>query len=291
VEVLPLKWKRTFLLAFLLLAGFAAGAVAASQIEKVTAYVRHDFQVLLNGKKADVGNILIVDGTSYLPLRSLGNLLGADVAFDAATNTIRVTREEPGSTGPGQTADPNDYDSTALLTTTGHTMTVDGREYPVFSFVDANYKTYYRVRDLERANIDISRARKTKEAVTKEFYVSENELKRVLNPYPTFASYYNRMVIGENDPDRLKAIDKYIEEILPYYVNPGSQYVYFPTPAILLIEVVKENHYEVLALENRDYKKYTFSMKKNEQTGAWEVSSFRREHLGSPDDYMGYYSF
>jgi len=281
-----MKWRRTFLLALLLLAGFAAGAVAASQVEKVTAYIRHDFQVLLNGKKADVGNILLMDGTSYLPLRSLGQLLGAEVAFDASTNSIHVTRKTA-----GPQVDPDDYDTTSLVMANGYTITVDDREFPVFSFVDTHFKTYYRVRDLERAGIDTSGARKTKEAVTKQFFVSETELKRVADPYPKFKLYGYRMVIGENEPDRLVAIDKFIEDSLRFYVDPANTYAYVPPPTILLIETETENEYEILAMENQEFKKYIVKTKKNDRDGSWVISYFKREHLGSLDDYMGYYSF
>lgn len=294
-----MKWKRTAFLALLLLAGFSAGVYAASSVERVTAFIRHDFQVLLNGEKADVGNILILDRTSYLPLRSVGNLLGADVSFDSATNTIRVTKEEPTSQpppGPPSQGEPQDepdfeYDTTALVYTNSFTMTKDGREYPVFAIHDVNYKVYYRVRDLERANIDTSKAKKTKEAITKEFYVAESELKRILSPYPKFSYYYNRLVIGENEPERLLALENYFKEVFPLLMTHGDEYAYYPIPYILLIERIEENTYEILALEDQDYKKYTVKMRKNENTDAWNVSGFQREHLGSPYDYSGYYSF
>jgi len=58
--------------------------VAAEQInKKVTATVRSDFSVELDGKKVDLKNSpLAYDGSSYLPVKEISTLLGKDVDFE-----------------------------------------------------------------------------------------------------------------------------------------------------------------------------------------------------------------
>lgn len=299
VEVHPMKWKRTTLLALLMLAAFAAGAIAASQIEQVTAFIRHDYQVLLNGKKADVGNILVYDDVSYLPLRSMGDLLDADVSFNASTKTIHVTREEPGKPAPGQPSpgqpqdDPEEHQNTAALySMMAYTMHWNEREYPVLAFMDMNYKLYYRDRDLKRANIDTGGMGKTKEALTEELYVSDDELNRRMKPAPQFSYNYNsRLIIGENEPARLKAVIDYIE-FLPELQKllRNDPYYYYPVPTIVLIERIQGNDYVILTIENDTYIRYNISMMKSD-SGKWDTQTVNRETLGSPYDYYGIYSY
>ncbi|MGI2295120.1 stalk domain-containing protein [Paenibacillus sp. GXUN7292] len=56
---------------------------AAEEINKrVTATVRNDFTVEVDGKKAKLENApLAYDGSSYLPVREVANLLGKEVDF------------------------------------------------------------------------------------------------------------------------------------------------------------------------------------------------------------------
>lgn len=295
-----MKWRRAVAFALLVSAGFAAGAAAASMAEPVTAFVRRDYQVLLNGEKKHVGDVLIYNNVSYLPLKSLGELLGAEIAFDAATRTIRVTKPSPAAPPAGRepvgqepsSGQDESYNTTALSSIVGYVMTYGGREYPVVGITDVNYKLYYRLRDLERAGINLKAAKKTLEAITKEMYVSETELNRLLDPDPKMEYIYNRLVIGETEPDRLLALDKYIEEILPHVLQLNDPHGYYhPLPYIYVVERIKDNDYELLVREDMDIKKYTVKMRWNEQTKKWEVSSFSREHLGSLMDYSGYYSF
>lgn len=295
-----MKWKRTVLLSFLMLISFVAGAFGANElVEKVDAIIRHDYQLYFNGVKANVGDILIYKDKSYLLLDNIGKLLDAEITFDVNAKTIHVKKQTPTS-NPGSTPspspgnaqeDPQNYDTTALVYTSTFTFQLNGREYPVFAFTDVNYKLYYRDRDLQRANIDTSKARKTKEAVTKEFYVSEAELKRILSPLPKFAPYYNRLVIGENDPERLQAVIDYIEYLPEFYrlVNNDPGY-YYPMPYILLIERLQDNDYVVLTTEDQNYMRYSITMMLN-SSNEWQIRSVKPEKLGSPNDYSGYYSF
>ncbi|MCY9593713.1 hypothetical protein PC41400_21545 [Paenibacillus chitinolyticus] len=57
--------------------GIGAHAEVTSMIGKV---VEGSFPVLINGEKSEK-DALVVDGTSYLPVRSAGQLFGYDVSF------------------------------------------------------------------------------------------------------------------------------------------------------------------------------------------------------------------
>lgn len=71
--------------------GFIAGAVFATAgtaaantiIEKVTASIRTDYSVELDGKKLDLEKSPIAyKGSSYLPLKELGEIFEKEVSFD-----------------------------------------------------------------------------------------------------------------------------------------------------------------------------------------------------------------
>lgn len=62
---------------------------------KVTAYIS-DMTLFVNGQKIDQ-DVIIIDGTSYLPVRAIGNAIGAKVGFDNKTRRIdlNLAKEEP----------------------------------------------------------------------------------------------------------------------------------------------------------------------------------------------------
>lgn len=71
--------------------GFIAGvifatagtAMAQTAIEKITAYVRTDFSVELDGQKVELKNApLAYNGSSYLPVREVSEMLGKEVDFE-----------------------------------------------------------------------------------------------------------------------------------------------------------------------------------------------------------------
>ena len=72
--------------AILATAGSAYGATA---LEKVTALVRPDYSVKVDGEKVSMKNApLTYNGTTYIPLREAGEILGYDVGFNAGTITL-----------------------------------------------------------------------------------------------------------------------------------------------------------------------------------------------------------
>ncbi|MGO5022030.1 PepSY domain-containing protein [Lawsonibacter sp. LCP25S3_G6] len=102
--------KKSYIAAALALTGcMVVGAAAVSQPQNVVATFRPDITLEVNGTAYNVrdtnGNLvspLIYNGTTYLPLSSLGQLLDVDVSWDAATSTVVVHDADTASTLIGE---------------------------------------------------------------------------------------------------------------------------------------------------------------------------------------------
>ncbi len=102
--------KKSYIAAALALTGcMVMGAAAASQSQNVTATFRPDMTLKVNGTAYTVrdttGQVvspLIYNGTTYLPLASLGQLLGADVSWDAATQTVIINDADTAAASIGE---------------------------------------------------------------------------------------------------------------------------------------------------------------------------------------------
>ncbi|REK69348.1 stalk domain-containing protein [Paenibacillus paeoniae] len=84
-----------------IIAGFIAGmifatagtALAQTAIEKITASVRTDYSVEVDGKKVTLTNSpLAYNGSSYLPVREVSEMLGKEVDFK--DGVIKLTTPE-----------------------------------------------------------------------------------------------------------------------------------------------------------------------------------------------------
>lgn len=86
--------KRTIIALVLgMLIGSSATALAANT-ETVQA-VFAEFKIMINGQEKQLQTTpLVVEGTSYLPVREVANLLGAEVGYDESTRTISLSKEE-----------------------------------------------------------------------------------------------------------------------------------------------------------------------------------------------------
>ena len=114
-----------------LVLGIAAGFLlslgvqtyAQDAVSAVAAWIRNDYRIEYNGeeKKLPEGyQILVYQNRTYLPLRYVGELLGADIQWDGETNTASIFQEKnPGiidTTGYGvlpQSVETLDYRITA----------------------------------------------------------------------------------------------------------------------------------------------------------------------------------
>lgn len=120
-----MKRMRVFII------GLLAGALLATTgtsfasaiIEKVTATIRGDFAVELDGKKVELKNPpLVYDGSTYVPLRELSGIFGAGVNWNNSTQTVELTRNqiEKGDSSVTQAIYLNGRDIVELL----------GKKYP-----------------------------------------------------------------------------------------------------------------------------------------------------------------
>ena len=88
-----------------LVLGIAAGFLlslgvqtyAQDAVSTVAAWIRNDYRIEYNGeeKKLPEGyQILVYQNRTYLPLRYVGELLGADIQWDGETNTASIFQEK-----------------------------------------------------------------------------------------------------------------------------------------------------------------------------------------------------
>ena len=96
--------------ALTLMSCMVMGAAASSQAQNVTATFRPDITLKVNGTAYTVrdtnGNQvspLIYDGTTYLPLATLGRMLDVQVSWDESTQTVIITDTDTASTLIGET--------------------------------------------------------------------------------------------------------------------------------------------------------------------------------------------
>lgn len=106
----------------------AGTAAAQAVIEKITASVRTDYSVQLDGKKVELKNApLAYNGASYLPVREVAELVGKEVDFD---NGI-IKLETPKAETPKEDETVNSETTLTSAALDGRTL-VDllGEKYP-----------------------------------------------------------------------------------------------------------------------------------------------------------------
>ncbi|MBC5731336.1 PepSY domain-containing protein [Pseudoflavonifractor hominis] len=86
------RWKKSvaaLTMAGVLALGMAAGAAVVRQ--KITAELRPDITVKVNGKVQDLDKDAIsYNGSTYLPVRAIGEAVGMDVNWDSSTQTVSL---------------------------------------------------------------------------------------------------------------------------------------------------------------------------------------------------------
>lgn len=102
-----MKIRKTVLTLALVLAlvfCFAAGAAAANTLESISAYLNHGVTIRYNGEEQILKNAsgsrvypITYNGTTYLPVRAISDMLGINVDWDQATQTV-ILGEKPDGT-------------------------------------------------------------------------------------------------------------------------------------------------------------------------------------------------
>lgn len=101
-----MKQKTKFIAALALVCAVVLGvAAAAGTSRQITATLRPDITVQVDGVNQAItdsnGNEaapIIYNGTTYLPVKSIGQILGQSVTWDGKTNTVNITNPNTPST-------------------------------------------------------------------------------------------------------------------------------------------------------------------------------------------------
>lgn len=235
--------KRTFFLLALLILALSVQVFAAEK--NLTAEIT-DITVNLNGAPIDLldakGNtvdVLIVEGTSYLPVRAIANALGVNVIWDESTRNIALNSNKPtdpivkisnnSSYKNGQTTNATTTDITLDINHNRIALTdannnpidvliVDGASYlPVRSVASAlnltvNWDSATRTINLNRQN----------NTADNELAVSETESNNATEyvaPAPLYTPPTNPSITSTGDI-KITELDKYKEYIVIY--NAGK---------------------------------------------------------------------
>ena len=92
--------KKRYLAAGLVLGICISAGVqvfAQDAVQKITASVRNDYTIQYNGETQTLPptyHILSYQDRTYLPIRYISDLLGADIDWDAKTNTITIEQKK-----------------------------------------------------------------------------------------------------------------------------------------------------------------------------------------------------
>lgn len=108
-----MKGKKVFAAGIALgMAGTLTVSVFAQPlVERITAYIRDDFQFVINGEEVAVpedSHILSYEGRSYLPARFLAEQLGAQVQWDEEGKIVNITLEDQETPQVPDEEDPQD---------------------------------------------------------------------------------------------------------------------------------------------------------------------------------------
>jgi hypothetical protein len=270
------KWNRIIVLGAIMGSCFTAGVYAQDIIQRVDAYLRPDFNVVVNGQKVNLqSSPLIYNDSSYLPVKELASYLGAIVNWNGSTKTIylnsRINSAQP-EEGTGST-----YERITLMNPYPVRLKYLGGEYSVL--MNSSEKTYYRLKDVLRMGIDTSGLSKVKEKYTRDLYVSEEELKKAWKeiPKPTYSTD-PLFVIGESDPKKLEALKSYVElnkNVPVTAYNPEYHYI----QPILIDAHPEENKYDYLFIDNRHFYVTHLELGKNLIGDSYGVSSSSTENI------------
>ena len=266
-----------------LVVSFAAGASAADVLQKVDAYLRPDFTVQIDGKKANLVP-LIYEGSSYLPFKALGEALGVKVEWDERTKTIIVNRPSanvPSSgTGTGNQSgsvtEPTVEPEKEILL--GNLMPIKAiykdKEYPVLA---NQYKgvIYLRWKDVAKVPIQLGSLPLSTEKLTKETYVHIDLIrpKWEQNAVTTdkLDGPVSEVPLTKGQMEELKHYFSIINTT-PYAVKAGDE----------------SNEYMVIAKSMGDvrYVEYSIYMRQTDsgKEDSWVVSGSRTSYLEEDDD-------
>lgn len=230
------KRKKVALLAFLLTGAFAAGAAASNGIERVDAFLRPDFKLIVDGKAAQLDKpILVYDDTSYLPVRAISGLLGADVNWNNSSNTAYINSRFTGQ--PEAPEESTDYQEIEMKNPTPMLMKYLGREYGLMTFY-GDISVYYRVIDLKRMGVDTGGILKYREKNTHDLYVLQQDVEKLWKETPEPQWSNGTIMSGVYDGKVKEYLQSMIQNTIPQYDSP-EQYILSSFTSVFFIDSVE----------------------------------------------------
>lgn len=89
---------RILLIATIMILSFTVGVYANDIIKTITAQLRPDFTIIIDNEKQVFKNAdgkivypLLYDGTTYLPVRSIGSIMGKNVDWDGDKKLVSLS--------------------------------------------------------------------------------------------------------------------------------------------------------------------------------------------------------
>jgi hypothetical protein len=92
-----IKVRKIFVVSIVvaLVLGTAVGAFAANNLQSITAYLNSGIKIVYNGNVQELKDNndnkvvpITYNGTTYVPLRAISNILGEDVNWDSSSNSV-----------------------------------------------------------------------------------------------------------------------------------------------------------------------------------------------------------
>ncbi|TXK85780.1 stalk domain-containing protein [Paenibacillus sp. N3.4] len=254
------KWSKVAILGTVMGTCFTAGVYAQDILQRVDAYLRNDFNVVVDGQQVKLANPpLIYNNASYLPVKELGTYLGAVVNWKDSNKTIyinsRINAQQPAE------GTNTIYSELVFQYPFAQYLDYLGATYPVL--INTTDQAYYRLKDLDRMGVKTDGLRKAKEKYSGDIYVSEMELKTIWKEVPQISYLVNEPIVitGEKDPIKLKVIREYINGFRYYEINKVP---YMSSP-IIVDALPEENTYSYLLVENGHF--YRTSLKLTQING------------------------
>ena len=98
-----LSHTSALFLAVAIVLSFASGAAAAGGLQEIRAYLNSNITLKLDGEAqvlTDASGVrtypITYNNTTYLPIRSIGTLLGVEVGWDQATQSVLLGKQPSG---------------------------------------------------------------------------------------------------------------------------------------------------------------------------------------------------
>ncbi len=297
-----LKW---FLGLFVLTGVFSAGVFAADGIERIEATLRPDYQLKLDDETVELDQSpIVVEGSTYLPVRAIADLLDVQIGWNGTNKTIYITSPKPSEDPPrtepsqsGSVTDSDGHDNTSskpevnyprntvlageikLKSLINYNIHYLGEEYPMVANSIDN-AIYFRVKDLQKLDIPLGGLKVYKDEYTGDLYMQSIELDGRWEEQPGFDLYDKPVITGEDNEEKLKFLRKH---------RPGYSVNGFSLSDRVCYSIDKlpdkDNTFLYLCqFAGADLYGYEVTLKYNSASEAWYASKTKSIHYGNLDE-------